>query len=231
MSTDEARAGELELVSFGTDAAGHDAMLAWQKRRAEDQQAHVRAEIAKVAKPAPKPIEGGGGQHGSPALEAAAVRGVADPAGRAEMELALALEQTAATQRAAEAHRNLLDPVVDGASGHGGLVWSRDHLGAARQLRSELAADAADARATQRPETSPPRPALYPEVPSSQFYVVFGGPFEGVHEVFNVDSELRPLLATAEARAFGPADGVVSRERAEAKLRALEQARTVGVLG
>ena len=252
MSTDEARAGELELVSFGTDAAGYDAMLAWQKQRAEDQQAHVRAEIAKVAKPAPKPIEGGGGQHGSPALEAAAVRGVADPAGQAEMELALALEQTAVTQRAAEAHRNLLDSgcsadegqaelllaaraaearrnlldsVVDGASGHGGLVWSRDHLGAARQLRSELAADAADARATQRPETSPPRPALYPEVPSSQFYVVFGGPFEGVHEVFNVDSELRPLLATAEARAFGPADGVVSRERAEAKLRALEQAR------
>ena len=189
MSTDESRAGELELFAFGKDVDGHDELLAWQKEREEQQLAHARAELAKVAKAPPKPVanvddHATAVQRASPALAAAAMRGAGDPAGRAELELAIALEQ---------------------------------------------AAGAAEERAPQRPEESPPKQLMYPSISTSGFsyawYVVFGGPFEGVHMIFDVDTELRPLLTTPDARAFGPSEGIMSRELAEAKLRALVQAR------
>ena len=53
MSTDPTRAGELELISFGTGIAGHDNLLKWQDRRVEEQQVNARAALAKVAKPPP----------------------------------------------------------------------------------------------------------------------------------------------------------------------------------
>ena len=61
----------------------------------------MRAELAKVAKPTPRPnvCDSGSSSHaasGSPAIAAAAARGASDPAGQAEMELALALELAAA---------------------------------------------------------------------------------------------------------------------------------------
>ena len=198
LSTDSTRAGEIELISFGTGVDGHDQLLEWQARRAEEQRARMRAELAKVAKPTPKPIVSGSGDSShagpsSPALAAAAARGAGDPAGQAEMELAHALEHAAAQRPTVSS-----EPAVEA---------------------STLGATAARAAA------SPPKPSLYPDAAVPQYHVVFGGPFEGVHRIFDVDAELRPLLATADSRSFGPADGIDTRDHAEAKLLALRQAR------
>ena len=153
MSTDEARAGELELFAFGKDVDGHDELLAWQREREAEQMEHARAELAKVAKVPSKPIvsedvRATAAQRASPALVAAAMRGAGDPAGQAELELAIALEQARA------------GPPLS------------DHHEAARRMRSELggigelAAGAAEERAPQRPAESPPK-FMYPSMTTS----------------------------------------------------------------
>ena len=62
-------------------------------------------------------------------------------------------------------------------------------------------------------------------VPTLKYYVVWGGPHEGVHGVFDMATELTPLIATPGSQAYGAANGVTTKELAEAKLLAMQKAR------
>ena len=49
--------------------------------------------------------------------------------------------------------------------------------------------------------------------------------YEGVHGIFDTATELQPLIEMPGARAYGSADGVTTKEFAEMKLRAMQNAR------
>ena len=63
------------------------------------------------------------------------------------------------------------------------------------------------------------------EAPTLKYFVVWGGQYEGVHGIFDTATELQPLIEMPGARAYGPADGVVTKKFAEMKLQALQNAR------
>jgi len=63
-------------------------------------------------------------------------------------------------------------------------------------------------------------------VPTLKFFVVWGGPNEGVHGIFDMATELTPLISTPGSEAYGAANGVTTKELAEAKLLAMQRART-----
>ena len=100
----------------------------------------------------------------------------------------------------------------------------------AEQLRQEIDDDRrkAEAEAAQTPTNARAEASSTAGVdgaPTLQFYVVWGGPHEGVHGIFDPATELLPLIGMPGARAYGAADGVTSKGFAEAKLRALQNAR------
>ena len=99
-----------------------------------------------------------------------------------------------------------------------GLEWRSDHEAAslATDTWSLMRPRDESSPPERRPTESPPKPDLYP-TPSAgpQWYTVFGGPFEGVHQIFDVSSELLPLLVTSDSPAYGPSEGIDSRARAE----------------
>ena len=67
--------------------------------------------------------------------------------------------------------------------------------------------------------------ALLDEAPTLKYFVVWGGPYEGVHGIFDAATELQPLIEMPGTRAYGATDGVTTKEFAEVKLRALQSAR------
>ena len=61
-----------------------------------------------------------------------------------------------------------------------------------------------------------------------RWFTVFGGPYEGVHEMFDTSLELLPLLATPDSRSYGPDQGITTRAHAISKLASLRAILRVG---
>ena len=165
------------------------------------------------------------------AMRASAAAGAADAVADAMMALGDDLASPMA-------HRQLISDAMRGTA------RVRDELEAARlaqeaifeQQRAEIqtrvvefeaiAARSAAINATNAAQAAVPpttESRLYP--PTSKFYAVLGGPFEGVHQIFDEHSELDPLISMPGASAYGASHGVVTRSDAEAKLGALQRAR------
>ena len=129
---------------------------------------------------------------------------------------------------------------------HDGLEWhlsngdGSTHREAAERLRQEIDDERreAEAEAAQTPTNA--RGGQFPAgfdvpeagstagtdgAPTLKYLVVWGGPHEEVHGIFNTVTELQPLIGVPGAQAYGAAHGVTTKELAEAKLRALQNAR------
>ena len=102
--------------------------------------------------------------------------------------------------------------------------WNRSYDGDAKRLRQEVEDEQreVESRAQAMHDS---RAAPVDEAPSLKYFVVWGGKYEGVHGIFDMATELQPLIEMPGARAYGAADGVTSKEFAEMKLRAMQNAR------
>ena len=105
--------------------------------------------------------------------------------------------------------------------------WSRDENAERLQIAQEIENDRlfAESRARAMHDAHDAHAATTDETPSLKHFVVWGGQYEGVHAIFDTATELQPLIEMPGARAYGSADGVTTRELAEIKLRALQNAR------
>ena len=107
-----------------------------------------------------------------------------------------------------------LDAEIEKDSAHVARIG--DHAGAAERLRQEIDDQEAESRAQAMLDA---HAALLDEAPTLKYFVVWGGPYEGVHGIFDAATELQPLIEMPGARAYGAADGVESDEKQPFKLR------------